>query len=525
LLGKRFHHFIYLLSLALLVIGLSTSEFLMSVASIMLAANWLFEAGFKAKFARLKENKIAVILTFLFFIYVIWMAGTSNIDEGLKELRIRLPLLLFPIVLGSIPRFSESVLAWVARVFVAGTLVSTLISLGVYVEVIPTKADLIDVRNISIFISHIRLSLLICVAMIISIYFIVKRKEHRIIYSLIILWFVAFLYLIQSATGFIILFALLGFVALYSLKELKTKALKYGVFILATGVFSMGLIYVWNAKENYYKVSEVMCNSPLVSTQQGEPYFHDLNNIQLENNNYIWRNIHFESMRAAWNEVSPMKVSGEDRKGQPIEATLIRYLTSKGVCKDRDGVEGLTPLDINEIESGNASAVAPKMGLQKRLNEIFWEFDAYANGSNPSGNSVVMRLEFWKTAKAVIGENFLFGVGTGDGKQEMQIMYEKTNSVLNTEWRLGSHNEFLSTWVKTGMVGFLIFMIAFLYPLSQKKNWNFIYISFFLIAGISFLAENTLETQPGVTFFGFFNCWLLFQGISRKKASKVSDKI
>jgi len=523
LLGKRFHHLIYLLSIALLVIGLSTSEFLMSASSIILAANWLLEADFKAKFARLKENKIAVILTFLFFIYVIWMAGTSNMGEGLKELRIRLPLLLFPIVLGSIPRFTEPVLAWIARIFIASTLVSTLISLGVYVEVIPTKADLTDVRNISIFISHIRLSLMICVGMVISIYFIVKRKEHRLIYALTILWFVAFLYLIQSATGYVILFALLGFVALYSLKELKKKALKYGIFLLAAGTFVVGLVYVWDAKESYYEVSEVTCNSPLVATQQGEPYFHDLNNTQLENNNYIWRNIHFESMRAAWNEISEMKVNGKDSKGQPIESTLIRYLTSKGVCKDRDGVEGLSPLDINEIECGNASAVAPKMGVQKRLNEIFWEFDAYANGSNPSGNSVVMRLEFWKTAKAVIGENIWLGVGTGDGKEEMQAMYETTNSVLNNEWRLGSHNEFLSTWVKTGFFGFLIFMIAILCPLTQKKNWNFIYISFFLIAGISFLAENTLETQPGVTFFGFFNCWLLFHGITTK-STKISDK-
>ncbi|MBL4703006.1 MAG: O-antigen ligase family protein [Flavobacteriales bacterium] len=158
------------------------------------------------------------------------------------------------------------------------------------------------------------------------------------------------------------------------------------------------------------------------------------------------------------------------------------------------------------------------MGIEKRLNEIFWEFDAYANGSNPSGNSVVMRLEFWKTARAVMANNFWFGVGTGDGKIEMQSMYEETNSILHDNWRLGSHNEFLSTWVKTGLVGFLIFLIALVYPLFKRRNWNFIYISFFLIAVLSFFAENTLETQPGVTFFGFFNCWLLFQGVVAKKS-------
>jgi O-antigen ligase len=128
-----------------------------------------------------------------------------------------------------------------------------------------------------------------------------------------------------------------------------------------------------------------------------------------------------------------------------------------------------------------------------------------------------MRLEFWKTAKALISDNIWFGVGTGDGKLEMQIMYDKTNSVLDQNWRLGSHNEFLSTWVKTGLIGFIIFVIALFSPILRKDNRNFIYLSFFLIAILSFLAENTLETQPGVTFFGFFNCWLIFHGFKTSK--------
>lgn len=485
----------------------------MSVSSIALAANWLLEGRFKEKIKRLRESRIPIILTALFFIYVVWMIGTADIDEGLKELRIRLPLLLFPIVLGSIPRFSDQILAWIARIFIAGTLVSTLISVCVYVGVIPTIADLGDVRNISIFISHIRLSLLMCIAITFSLYFIVKRKEQRLVYALVVIWFVVFLYLIQSATGFVILFALLAFFALYALKEVQHKGLKYGLFLLGIGTFGAGVFYVWQAKQKYFEVNSIACNSPLDGTNDGEPYFHDLDNTQLENNNFIWRNIHYPSMRAAWNERSSMDVLGEDKKGQSLEATLIRYLTSKGMCKDRDGVEALTEEDIAQIESGNASSVAPRIGIQKRLNEIFWEFDAYANGSNPSGNSVVMRLEFWKVARAVIAENFWLGVGTGDGKEEMQEMYRKTNSVLNREWRLGSHNEFLSTWVKTGLIGFLIFILALISPLFIRKNWNFLYISFFMVAVLSFVAENTLETQPGVAFYGFFNSWLLFHGL------------
>lgn len=511
MLGERIHHIIYLASVFLLVIGLSTSEFMMSVSSIALACNWLLEGKLKEKFDRLKKNRTALVLTSMFFMYVVWMIGTSDLQEGMKELRIRLPLLLFPVVLGSIPRFSVKEQVWVARIFIAATLCSTLISLGVYFELIPTKSDISDVRNISIFISHIRLSLLICVAITIGFYFMVERREHRWIYLFCILWFIGFLYLIQSATGFVILFMLIGLFGLYLWKKIQRQFLKYTFFALSVLIMIGGILYIVKAHRAYFSVNEHSCNEPMANTEFGDRYYHDLENTQLENNNYIWRNIHWDGMQKAWNERSAMDIFGKDGKGQQLDATLIRYLTSMGSCKDREGVEALSDVDIKAIESGTPSCVKPQKGIKKRLNEIFWEFNAYDNGANPSGNSVVMRLEFWKTAKEVIRNNPWFGVGTGDGKNEMQQMYDQTNSVLDEDWRLGSHNEFLSTWVKTGLFGFLIFVFALFYPLGKRKNWNILYLAFFLIAGLSFLAENTLETQPGVTFFGFFNCWLLFQ--------------
>ncbi len=516
MLGSRFHYCTYLTSIALLTFGISTSEFLMSVASIALAANWLLEGKFREKFQLLWQRKVPIALSLIFLIYLIWMAGTSNIDEGLKELRLRLPLLLFPVVLGSIQSFSPGVRVWIIRWFIFSTFISTAISVGVYLRWLPSSADLSDIRNISVFISHIRLSLLICVSIVCSLYFVLQLKQHRLVYVLAILWFVGFLYLIQSATGFVILFILIPFFAFFIVKRQQSLVPKLLVALVSAAMIGGSIYYVIQAKNQYFEVQEVQCNTVMEGTAKGEPYFHDLDNTQLENNNYIWRNIHFESMREAWNERSDMDVSGKDNKGQQLEATLIRYLTSKGVCKDRDGVEALTEEDIRRIENGSASVVQDKIGINKRLDEIFWEFNAYHNGGNPGGNSVVMRLEFWKTARALIRDNFWFGVGTGDGKQEMQATYERTQSVLDKKWHLGSHNEYLSTLVKTGVVGFAIFIFALVYPLFYKRHWNFLYLSFFAIAILSFAAENTLETQPGVAFFGFFNAWMLFQGLPTK---------
>jgi len=89
--------------------------------------------------------------------------------------------------------------------------------------------------------------------------------------------------------------------------------------------------------------------------------------------------------------------------------------------------------------------------------------------------------------------------------------YDEIDSPLDERWRLRAHNQYLTMAVAFGAVGFAFFVYCFFYPLSRKKYRNdFLYVTFFLISAVSFLNEDTLETQAGITFFTFFSCFFLF---------------
>ena len=50
-----------------------------------------------------------------------------------------------------------------------------------------------------------------------------------------------------------------------------------------------------------------------------------------------------------------------------------------------------------------------------------------------------------------------------------------------------------------------------LYPIKIALNYkDYYYLVFIAIAMLSMINEDTLETQAGVTFFAFFNSFLLF---------------
>ncbi len=110
----------------------------------------------------------------------------------------------------------------------------------------------------------------------------------------------------------------------------------------------------------------------------------------------------------------------------------------------------------------------------------------------------------------------VFGVGTGDIQDSFNKMYIDTQSKLNPEWRLRCHNQYLAIAVAFGFFGLLIFIFYLVYPaITLRKKLHYLYWPFFLIVLLSFITEDTLETQSGVTFFVFFNTLFLWLASSK----------
>jgi hypothetical protein len=514
LFKKNISHF-YILSLAVLISGLSTSMFLMSLGSIMLVTVWVLEGNFIEKWNIFKTDRRIQLLIGFYFIHILGLIYTTNFEYGLKDLRIKLPLLLFPLVLGTISKIEKKWLERLLLLFIISVLISTIYSYLVYKNIIVIDRDLNDARTISRFISHIRLSMNICLAILLLFFYFIQytKKIEALIKILITLWFIYFLYILESATGVMILFACLMvgciFYAVHS-KTILLRTLSISVFtliIISTGLFFYLII------SHYYQPRDLDISNLDKRTKSGEVYEHDTTNLQLENGYYLWLYIAPVELEEAWNERSEYFYNEADKRGQAIKWTLIRYLTSRGLRKDREGVYALSKLDISNIENGIATIDAnSSTGLGKRIKVILYEFDSYFRGITPNGNSVTQRFEYWKVGWSLFKDNFIIGIGTGDVNDEYRKQYRKDKSELIYKFRNRAHNQFLTILISFGVIGFSIFLLSLLFPFFQDSlGKNILYILFFTLIIVSFMGEDTLETQAGVTFYTLFNSIFLFQ--------------
>lgn len=237
-----------------------------------------------------------------------------------------------------------------------------------------------------------------------------------------------------------------------------------------------------------------------------------------ENGYYEECNIQYDELFKEWPKRSRLPLSSADGKGGNLNHTLIRYLTSKGLTKDSAGIAALSQDEIAQIEKGVTSVQERSVSaLQLRLRDFFREYQDYRVNSDPSGNSLLMRFEFWKTAFYIIKRSPWKGVGTGDARLAFRQAYLRMDSTLDHEWRLRSHNQFLAIAVCFGIPGLLIFLWSLIRPVRiLAGQLHPLYAVFLSIAVLSFLTEDTLETQPGVTFFAYFNSLLLWYSQNRK---------
>jgi hypothetical protein len=506
------HPHLYMLGLLLMAVALPFSMFLMSLSQFILAGNWILEANFKEKLQRLKRNKAALFTIGIFLIYVIGMLYSQNISEGLNQIRIVSPIFILAFILGSIPLINEKQRKLIFQFFISATLTATLYS--TYLAYFKGMPLLDDVRNLSPFISHIRFSLMIClsIAMVFEQINFSKFNIKNFFWVLLIGWFVVFLFISQSVTGLgILLFLVLCYLAFVVIPQLN-QLLKW---LLAVFIISIGLLFgffIFQDYENYALAPKLNAEMLPEFTSYGNPYQHDLDNLQVENGNYIWLFISEAELKEEWEKRSEIPFEGRDNKGHYIRNTIIRYLNSMGKSKDADGINKLSDHDITMIEAGHANYVYTQLGdYRQRLYQIYFEYDNRRSVSQ-DGQSILIKAEFWKNAWYVYKQNKFFGTGTGDLKDEFNKAYVARESSLDSKYWLISHNQYLTVLATFGILGFAVFIFLFFYPWGiDWSNLNLAAKAFIIIVALSMFSEDTLTSQAGVSFYIFFTAIFLIQ--------------
>ncbi len=519
LFPEKYHSYIYYFSLIILVIGMPLSKFMMSISQLIMFGNWVLEGNLKNKFIQFLNNKPAVILSSLLILHFIGLIYTSNFADAFLDIKIKIPLFALPLIISTSPSLSEKIFNSILKLFIAAVIFGTIISTLILLDVI--HRPIVDIRGISIFISHIRFALLICVAVFISGYFVYlsKGKYYKIMWAVIILWLITSLILMESLTGVIILSITLFVMMIYKISTAKKTMLKYGVLILImVGIFFVCSSISKMINERNINIETVDYNKLDKYTSHGNLYAYSATTKLTENGHLIWIYFCESELIESWNKRSALKYTSKDNKGNPMSYTLVRFLTSKGLRKDADAVASLSDEEIKSIERGVPNVNYQSISnIKGRIYETMWEIDLYKNTGDANGHSLTQRFEYWKVALSIIKENILFGVGTGDVQNSFDKKYVQMKSKLAPEWRLHSHNQYLSIAVAFGLTGLAWFLITLFYPMVKLKlTFDYLYITFFIISLVSFFTEDTLETQAGVTFYGFLNSFLLFARQKRK---------
>lgn len=531
----------------LLVVSLPLSEFGMSIAQFLLLFVWVVEGSdftalsqkenkWKAylqivlnnvagKFRSAFSNYLLISFISIYILHLIGLLYSSDLSYALKDIRVKLPILSIPVLLATSTPLTSKRLNYVLLFFTMAVIAGSIISMYIYLT-----QTISDPRDISIFISHIRFALFISLSIFILLGFVIRdsfnNKVLRVIFGLLAIWLLIFLFILKSFTGLFIT-AILFFV-LMVLYTYRYKKVIIAFIMILVGLVVSGWWYVSDVYKSVSVASPVDLSALDKHTSHGNPYVHDTAAFGIEKGTYVGLYISTEELRKAWNDRSETDFDGLDKKGEVLRYTLIRFLHSKGYRKDADAISKLTDEEIEQIENGLANAGSmKKLSLRPYLEQLLMGYNSYLHQQNPNGSSLMQRLEYWKTSIFLIKNKPLIGYGTGDVRDAFEKAYIETNSPLFPEFRHRSHNQFFAITVALGFVGLIVFLFSLLHPPIQLGKFNnYYYLVFFIIVFVSFLTEDTLETQAGATFFAFFSGLFLF-GIRKDadtEAKVVSEK-
>jgi hypothetical protein len=509
---------IYVASLGLMLIALPLSKFVMSVAQFIMVFNWLLDRRLLEKWKAFFLNLPAMVLVSIYLLHIIGLLWTSDFDYALKDLRVKLPLLALPVIISTSPKISSRIFHYLMLLFIAANVAGSFFS----VHFLLTN-EVTEIRSISLFISHIRFSLNICVAIFAGGYLVFGTSFfNRIIKTVVFfscLWLLLFLVILESVTGLgiFVLVALLLMVVL--IFKSKKPLLKWSLATLLIVVPVVMFFYLRNIYLDYFPQKPFIYQGMDEFTSQGNRYFHYEEIQGAENGNWIGQYIQMDELKSAWNLRSAIHFDTTDRAGHYVRYTLLRYLTSKGLRKDAEGMAKLTDNDIRNIENGIANVRdLTKSSFENRLRTIVWEIMLHKKTGYLSGHSVAQRLEFWRAGYLIINDNFWMGTGTGDISNAFKEQYDKMDSQLGERFRWRSHNQYMSMLATFGIFGLLWFLIAILWPpLRLGMFSDYYFLSFFAVLMLSMITEDTIESQAGATFFAFFMAFFLF-------AHKGTDK-
>ncbi|MBQ7984057.1 MAG: O-antigen ligase family protein [Bacteroidales bacterium] len=504
----------------MLISGILYSPFVFTLSLIMMTVRILFIGNRKNKLNNIKNSlPVLLCLTSVYLLNIIGMLWTQNIAGGLFELNHKLPFLIIPLFFAATAGLKPQGVRLVTAFYIAALLIGILWGF-IHYMVNPyanTRLLIPTARNISF-------ALNICFAVSIMAVHTVRNKRFNICTALLIALFCLYLFTAQLVSGIITLLisAALGVVIL--LRQFN-KTLSALVIALSLIAVCAGGYWIYRQYNNYFTPKENLYASVGQLTAKGNRYIESKSKF-IENGYYVASYCCPQEIAEAWKELTGMdadeycegRLGNENYKYHKI---LLRYLNSKGLKKDYNGVMSLNEKDILNIKKGYSNYIyAQRFSLKPRLYQTFYEFERYFRTHEVDDMSVIQRYFWSKNAFSVIKQHILIGTGTGDTKDELVKPVIKTHPELCTTF-CNPHNQFIYSMAAFGILGLIVMLIYVFYlPVKMKLFYNGTFLAFFIIALCWMFAESSFESYEGMTFISSF---MSFFCLNRKYVQQNHD--
>ncbi len=513
MLGKPVHQTIHMICLLLAAFFMPVSVWLLSVVSITGAANWLLSGDYAAKVRILRSRTDMLMLLIFFGMYLLWLLNTSDFEGALHELKLKLPLLFFPLVIGTTAKPGMKQLRMALLAFICGCVVAVGAGFLALAGLWPVEVD--DSRDLALFVPSIRLSVMLNFGIFTALWLSSEKETGGTVLRVALATAAAamafFLFKLLAVTGIVMFVIILGATGLYL--TLRRKQYVAGVTLTAAAAATIAasailMTSTWHTLRNP-QIPEL--NTPHLATLSGNNYTHYPEETLLENGYLVWMNVCEDELRREWNRRSTADYDGNDHAGNELRVTLIRYITFLGMTKDSTAVASLTADDITNIEKGFANPLYARPGNPRaKAYELAWQLDQALKGENPSGHSVTQRLEFYRAATGIIMKHPWLGTGTGDIRDAFADEYNLNSTPLTGEYRMRAHSQYLDFGVTFGIPGMIIALALMIVPWLRSSNRSFYPFAIFVsVIFMSMFNDDTFGSFTGATFFSYFYTLLL----------------
>ncbi|HEX8328278.1 MAG TPA: O-antigen ligase family protein [Hymenobacter sp.] len=151
--------------------------------------------------------------------------------------------------------------------------------------------------------------------------------------------------------------------------------------------------------------------------------------------------------------------------------------------------------------------------VRQRVGATLWDVQQFTLGHDINDYSLARRLAAIETARNVIGQHRLLGVGPADAHAAMMEQYAWKDFGLRPANRVEVHNQYLRAMLGGGLVGLTLLLAVLFWPLT--KPWarrNPALVFFILLQATVMLVDAVLEMQIGLNLFVFGYGYLVVAG-------------